>query len=403
MRVLHVIPAVARRYGGPSQALIEMCRALDRHGVEIQIATTDADGRGRLPVDYGNVTRFEDVPTRFFRRRLGDGFKYSPALARWIGTGVREFDVVHIHALFSHPALSAARACRAASVPYLLRPLGTLEPWALRQKRWRKRFLLWTEAGRALAGAAAVHYTTDEERRVSEVAIGPTAGVVVPLGIEDHVIADSRRSPATRQPIVLALTRLHPVKNLENLVRAFHAIVERQSDTPWRLVIAGEGDPAYRESLRMKAASGPAADRISFRGWVEGVDKQALLDTAALFVQPSFQESFGLSVLEACAHGVPVVVARTVNLSTQVVQAGAGWAVDGTASSLDDALSLCMRDQPDRLARGEAARRFATGFVWSRISERLAEVYDDVIRHKGRPHGRQATLPEVTAIPQGRP
>jgi hypothetical protein len=54
MRVLYVILAVAPRYGGPSQAIVEMCRALREQGIEPLIATTDADGTGRLPVELGH-------------------------------------------------------------------------------------------------------------------------------------------------------------------------------------------------------------------------------------------------------------------------------------------------------------------------------------------------------------
>jgi hypothetical protein len=54
MRVLHVIPAVAPRYGGPSQAIFEMCRALQEREIEPLIASTDADGTGRLPVELGH-------------------------------------------------------------------------------------------------------------------------------------------------------------------------------------------------------------------------------------------------------------------------------------------------------------------------------------------------------------
>jgi hypothetical protein len=54
MRVLHVIPAVAPRYGGPSRAIVEMCRALQARGIEPLIASTDADGAGRLSVELGH-------------------------------------------------------------------------------------------------------------------------------------------------------------------------------------------------------------------------------------------------------------------------------------------------------------------------------------------------------------
>ena len=111
MKILHVIPAIAPRYGGPSQAIIEMCWALQREGTEVLIATTDADGECRLAVGTETQTVYRSVPTVFFRRQLSEAFKYSHYLACWLDKNVDSFDVVHIHAVFSHSSIAAARAC----------------------------------------------------------------------------------------------------------------------------------------------------------------------------------------------------------------------------------------------------------------------------------------------------
>src|SRR5439155_19005325 len=111
MKILHVIPGVAPRYGGPSQAIIQMCRALQTEGEEVLIASTDADGASRLPVKIGMKTVYKGIPAIFFPRNWSEAFKYSHSLARWLGANVDSFDVVHIHAVFSHSSIAAARAC----------------------------------------------------------------------------------------------------------------------------------------------------------------------------------------------------------------------------------------------------------------------------------------------------
>src|SRR5262245_57309374 len=128
VRVLHVIPAVAARYGGPSAAIAPMCLALKASGIDPLIVTTDADGDGRLRVPIGTPATWHDVPALFFERQFSESFKYSATLARWIRTHVKDFDVVHIHAVMSHACLAAASAARRHGVPYVLRPLGTLAP-----------------------------------------------------------------------------------------------------------------------------------------------------------------------------------------------------------------------------------------------------------------------------------
>ena len=165
LKVLHVIPAVAQRYGGPSQVVFEMCRAIESHGVDVLLATTDADGRGSLSVEIGKPVDYQGTQTIFFRRQWSQRFGYSSGLARWLNDNVKKFDAAHIHAVFSHPCLAAAKACLKQSVPYIVRPLGSLDPWSMKQKPFRKRLMWHLAAGRMLRQAAAVH--ADPHRRRS--------------------------------------------------------------------------------------------------------------------------------------------------------------------------------------------------------------------------------------------
>jgi len=167
-KVLHVIPALAPRYGGPSAAVVGMCRVLIAGGVPTLIASTDADGRGRLTVSTGQIESYSGVPAIFFPRVASESFKWSAPLEAWLRARVSDFDIVHVHAVFSHSSLAAGRACRAANVPYIVRPLGTLDPWSLNHHRLRKQLLFRFGVRNLLMGAAAMHYTSDEERRLAE-------------------------------------------------------------------------------------------------------------------------------------------------------------------------------------------------------------------------------------------
>lgn len=375
MRILHVIPAIAARYGGPSAAITAMCAHLRARAIDAVIATTDADGDGRLDVPLDRETTWEGVPTWFFKRDFSEAFKYSRGLSQWLSRHVRDFDVVHIHAWLSHAPLAAARVCRRDGVPYIVRPLGTLASWSLGRKAWRKRFLLSVAGRSALHDAAAIHCTTDEEWRDLESSFGLQRGFVIPLGVDLPESVD--RDPHV--PYVLAMSRLAPKKNFEALIDAF-VETRTASGKAWRLIIAGSGDDAYQRQLAAQVAARSADDVIQFAGWVSGEQKQQLLSGASLFALPSKHENFGLAVLEAMAAGCPVVISRDVQLADAVQNASAGWTVETDGPSLRLALEQAMSDASMREARGIAARALAARYSWNAVANRLIEMYDTIHR-----------------------
>ena len=390
-RVLHVIPSIADRYGGPSAAVLGMSRALIAAGTPVVVATTDADGPQRLAQPLGRVADYRGVPTIMFRRQWSEAYKWSPALASWLRGQVRAFDVVHVHAVFSHASIAAGRACRAAHVPYIVRPLGTLDPWSLDRRAWRKRALLALGARRLLRSASAIHYTTAVEQQLAEERLPFLRhGVVAPLGVDDKLFT---QLPApTRERTVLALSRLDVKKGFDLLIEAFHAATADNALADWRLVVAGDGDPAHVAFLQELAGRGPARDRISFAGWVDSTARAVALGSASLFALPSHQENFGVAIVEAMAAGVPVVLTPGVNLAADIQSAGAGWVTEQTPDALAATLRLAMTDAAERLRRGDNARRFAEQFRWPHVAIRLQQLYEDV--SGGRlDHSAPALLP----------
>jgi glycosyltransferase involved in cell wall biosynthesis len=379
-KVLHVIPALAPRYGGPSAAVVGMCRVLIAGGVPTLIASTDADGRGRLTVSTGQIESYAGVPAIFFPRVASESFKWSAPLEAWLRERVADFDIVHIHAVFSHSSLAAGRACRAAGVPYIVRPLGTLDPWSLNHHRLRKQLLFRFGVRSLLSGAAVVHYTSNEERRLAE-SVLPwlPPGAVVPLGIEDELFIRGTGPAAARASSVLVLSRIDVKKGIDLLIRAFHEASADDRCRSWTLDIAGNGDSAYVAQLRRLAEAGPARSRIVFHGWVQGEQRTALFRRASVFALPSHQENFGIAIVEAMANGVPVVVSPGVNLAADIHAHGAGWVVTRDLAAWRDALRSAMGDSHELGRRGEQARQLAERFRWSAVGGRLAALYEQVL------------------------
>ena len=376
LRVLQVIPAVAPRYGGPSQAIFEMCRALKSRGLDVLIATTDGE------IEY------RGVPTIFFRG-LGERFNYSPALGRWLDDNAAGFAVVHIHAVFSHPCIAAARACRKHNIPYIVRPLGSLDPWSMQQKALRKRLMWQMAAGRMLREAASIHYTTDEEQRLAESSLALDHGVVIHLGVDLEPIQGATGEANFREhhpalgerPYVLALSRIHPKKNIELLIEVFLELTKRPELSHWRLVIAGEGDSSYLARLRALAQN---SDSIIFAGWIDGSMKSSAIQQASLFASPSRQENFGIAAAEALACAVPVVVSEHVNLASEIARANAGWVASLERADFSRALAEAMMSGEERQRRGRAGKLFVEqNLSWEKTAIELERLYSTVSAKTG--------------------
>ncbi len=364
MRVLHVIPSVSERSGGPGLAIVPMCRALQAQGIEVVLVTTEVS----------QTAGHGDMPAIFFASQLGS-YKYSRPLAVWLNANAQHFDAAHIHAVFNHACVAAARACRKARVPYVIRPLGTLDPWSMKQKSMRKR-VFWSLTGKTmLSGAAAVHYTSQAEKAATEGLLGVNHGRVIPLGIEEVPL-----STTSRDRYVLVLSRLHSKKGLDVLIDAFLDIAPQFQE--WRLIIAGDGPEEH--ALKQQAA--PASGRIVFTGWLDGERKEAMLSGASLLVLPSYQENFGLCVMEALARSVPVLVSPHVNLAEEIAAANAGWLAAVEKDAMARALADALSNEEELLKRGRAGKVLSQRYSWERVASSLVELYTEITNGRAPIH-----------------
>jgi glycosyltransferase involved in cell wall biosynthesis len=369
MRILHVIPSVAERSGGPATAIVPMCRALMQQGIEVLLLST-TDG---LPEKL-DVAEYKGVPAIFFPPQLGASFKYSRPLATWLSSNIRNFDLAHIHAVFNHSSVAASAACRRAGVPYIIRPLGTLDPWSMTQKSLRKR-LFWQLSGKSMLNrAAAVHYTSEVEKLSTERYLGLNHGKVIALGIDANNANSNGR--IFTDPYVLVLSRLHPKKALDVLIDAFLSLIQNRKFANWRLVIAGDGPPDYVSKLKAQVA---AEDRIVFTGWLDGDKKHAVLGGASLLALPSHQENFGLCVMEALAHSVPVLVSPNVNLAAEIVSANAGWVAAIDKDALATRLAEALSDKDELMKRGRAGKQLSQRYSWENVVKGLINLYEEIL------------------------
>ena len=379
-----MIPSLAVAHGGPTLAIGLMERALTLQGIEIETATTDYDGLGHRNKKLSSEPRKENgVIHRYFPVRLRF-YKISPGFARWVFRQVRDYDLLHVHALFSFTSVVAAIAARHAGIPYIVRPLGTLNRYGVEQRRpLLKRLSLALIEGPILRHAAAVHFTSEAERVEAEELGIPMRSAVIPLGVEP---APDVEKPALMERFpglkgarcILFLSRLDPKKNVEALLQAFSLCCRELPNT--KLIVAGDGRPEYVAVLKDLSEQLGLSNKVVWAGYLEGALKAEAFASAQVFVLPSFSENFGIAAAEALMAGLPCILGSGVAIADAVSQAGAGLSVNVDPESIAGALVKIMTDDQRRLGMGLNARRLATEqFSVNAMGASLARLYSGVL------------------------
>jgi glycosyltransferase involved in cell wall biosynthesis len=393
MKVLHVIPSVGPLRGGPSFVIQAMTKGLAGRGCEVHVATTDDNGSGRLAVPLGCPVQRDGVTYRYFPRQT-DFYTFSWPLGLWLSSHAAEFDLIHIHALFSFPATAAAYAASRHRVPYVIRPLGTLNRWGIENRRpWLKRASMRFIDGPAIRHAAAVHYTSEQERDEAAAVTPPHHAAVIPNPVDFR----SERETASPEWLIrcypqlagkrtiLFLSRIDLKKGMDLLLAAFAQVHAAAPDTA--LVVVGAGEEAYVENLKVSASTLGIEAAVVWTGFLEGAGKSSALSHASLFVLPSYSENFGVAVVEAMAFGLPVVTSDQVGIHREISAAGAGLVVGCKAELLADAILKLLHDGELRARLADNGRMLAQSFTVETVADRLIALYNRIVVSSGAQPG----------------
>jgi glycosyltransferase involved in cell wall biosynthesis len=377
MKVLHIAPSLSPSYGGPTQSLLGYVVAGRAAGAEVSVATPAC-----APEDADAALAAGIEPSRlhFFRAYGRNAFSTSPQLVRWAARNARLYDVVHVHGLLNPVSSLAARACMREGAPVAIRPFGTLSRYTFTHRRTAlKRLYFSAVEANNLRRADALHFTTVAERDEAAwhgLDYEGRAHIVPPPWIPSRDLASSAWSPAPAA--ALFLSRLHPVKNVEALLDSWVAVVERLPHT--RLVIAGDGEARYVQTLKRRAESLGIAASVEFAGFVAGAAKSKLFSDAAVFVLPSHHENFGMAALEAIGAGLPVIVTPEVQLSPFIKEHGLGIVVPPDPRRLTEAIVGALADGELRAhVRAAGPMALAESFGPAVVGQQLIKMYDAAI------------------------
>ncbi|WP_405524717.1 glycosyltransferase [Streptomyces canus] len=369
MRVLHAVTlhSTTHAFGGPVRVALNLCQGLRERGHDARL-TALADGFPRpLPEEV------EGVPARLHQARrvlpLGFSGLTSPSLLAGAHRLVRRADVVHVHLARDLVTLPVALAALRAGRPLVLQTHGMVDP----SERLSARLLDAVAVRRVLRAAAVLHLTTRELRDLHAV-VGGT-GLDRAVRLVNGVPAQPEGPAPQGPPRILYAARLQARKRPVDLVDAAPAILARHPEATFVVAGPDEGELA---AVRRRIDELALAEKISCPGPLSGTRMIEELRRAHVYVLPSVDEPFPMSVLEAMAVGTPVVVTDSNGLARDVERAGAGRVVtgpEGVAAAVLDLLEPSVRRTASAAARKLTAETFSMDAVLGTLVDFYERVY----------------------------
>jgi glycosyltransferase involved in cell wall biosynthesis len=294
-----------------------------------------------------------------------------------------------------------------------------LDPWAVRNSRWKKRLAhLWFE-GAHLRDAACIRALCESEAQSIRAYGLKNPVCVIPNGI-DLVDAEMLKTETLKgeKKTLLFLGRLNPKKGLVNAIKAWKTARDQGSEIrgqedEWQMVVAGWDQGGHEAELKrlctelgLAYTDIPAAEFVDestteperptplgtsgrarrssptviFVGPAFGETKDALLRRASAFILPSVSEGLPMSVLEAWSYRLPVLMTEHCNLP-EGFAADAALRIGTDVESIAEGMRLLLRSPvSDLRSLGDHGRQLVSErFTWPQVAAQMKEVYEWVL------------------------
>jgi glycosyltransferase involved in cell wall biosynthesis len=368
MRLVHVVTLVSDdgAFGGPTSVAVAQLEECAARGHDVTLVSL---WRGRTPApERLGTVRFVSRPARRLVPGRGCLGLMHPLLLWDLWRAMGRADAVHLHAgrdLVSLAALAVARLRRAG---FVTQTHGMVEPRTGAVARIFDR--LFVPLLRRARGCLVL---TERERRELGAVLGTDAPplVLVPNGLRTAAERAGTRPRDDREVIFLA--RLHPRKRPEAFVEMAALVHKENTEARFTLHGADEGSLA---AVRRLVADRGLTGVVSYGGALEHSAALAAYRRAAVYVLPSVNEPFPMTVLEALAEGTPVVCTHSSGIAAELARREAALVTDGSPEALADAVGRLLLDEALRRRLAEAGRRaIEEVFSVRAVVDRLEELY----------------------------
>jgi len=377
MNILIVIPSLSSYEGGIVSSTINFALALARQRQRVTIACL-GDRDSFIMADKisgGNI----DVNLIKIKANYRSPLVLFP-LNNYFRNKLKKFDICYIHGLWTFPQLVAAYYARKFKTPYVVTVHGMMTPWALNDKRIKKKIYWILFEKHNLYKAEAIHALTNTEKQYILNKVDKKNNVfVIPNGLWLESTSGLKYSDIKKNSTVLFLGRVHKVKGLDMLIPAFANLCKDYPE--WKLVIAGPDENDHKKTLVELTKKYKIENKINFVGEVLGKKKEELFVSSDLFVLPSYSEALSVAAIEALRYSLPLLITKTCNFP-EVVQSGAGIEVmpshDDIQVGLEQLMKLSVKQRNEMGGRG--FQLFKEKYSMEVIAKQLSNKFEKILQ-----------------------
>ena len=376
MKIAQIIPCLGQKSGGPSRSVYELTKGLRSIGVESEIMTNNYLRNPNIASDSWiySVDIKNELPFEF-------NTKFCSLLKS------KNYDLYHIHSIYSYPVSYAARYARKKDIPYIIAPRGSLYETAINssstlKKKVFNRLFLCDD----LNNASVIHATCQEEMKQIR-----NLGVKTPIAIIPNSISLPEKFPCISMPSSFRLCflgRINPIKNIDGLLRAWERSGLSKMNNAELVVIGDaklEKEKIYLHELHQLEKQ-LCIYNVTWKGNLQGTEKDNELNSCSFLILPSFSENFGMVVVEALIQGVPVIATRGTPWNILESERCGWWIennVDKMAEMIERAYELSLDERLSMAQKGQnlVKQHFST----PAISQSLMELYSWILEEANKP------------------
>jgi len=392
MKILQVINAYYPPYsaGGAAIVVHNISKALAKRGHEVTVYTTNALSKDELFQPKKNPNYSNGVKVYYFGNQVykpSVHIYFSKELVKAIKKAIANYDLVHLHEYRSYISLVTSYYAKKHDIPHILQAHGQLP----RISAWRKLKRIYDVlfGYRLLRSASKVIALSKvEAEQYKAMGVPEEKIAIIPNGIDLSEYANlppkgtfkRKFGIPEEKKIILYLGRIHKIKGIDFLIKAYAYLIEKMNCKDVVLVVAGPDD-GYLSEAKALANSLRISDLVMFVGSLYGGDKLAAYIDSDLCVLPSRYESFPMALLEVYACGKPIIASNIGSLRELIIDGETGLLFEaGNFKQLAEKIRYLLSNRDKAIELGKKAKKLVEEkYSIGRITNMLEKLYRKVV------------------------